>query len=409
MTQPAALNSASYAAETAYGETTTTASTLQLALAAPIDGSGLVHTKIDPAFQKSRLMDGVQWILGTQEGTFKTKLWLTGHGSTTASTVTVGLHEALIANYVLGSGSGVAAAMAAGTTATGGTASAWTTTASGTGVSGGLVRLGALNDGRGGGAFYPIGTHITTTLTPVAAPPLAPTTGDVIYSSVTGYTQSTTTTQKSARFLLQGKSIQYLCHGCVPTAVAYSGLNTGSAPSVEITWSVAWWEYSTATFPSAVTTEQFTAGPCAAGSFFVNTVGTATSALRTMRDFTLTHTLGTILMPGTGGVNAYQKYVGAIRGPDKITVSWVEDADDTTGTPVLPGYATGTNAKHVVYSLNTIDGKAMGFYFPNLCITKVPTQYTDGNVNRLKIEAEAYTGPTTTTELTSSAMRMGWA
>ena len=178
---------------------------------------------------------------------------------------------------------------------------------------------------------------------------------------------------------------------------------------LRITWSVAWWEYSTATFPSTVTTEQFTAAPCAAGSFFINTVGTATSALRNMRGFTIDHKLGTILIPGTGGVNAYQKYVGAIRGPDTVTVTWTEDADDSTTSPVLPGYATGTNAKHALYTLNNIDGKAMGFYFPNLCITKVPTQMNDGSVNRLKIEAMAYTGPTLTTELTSSAMRVGWA
>lgn len=409
MTTVSSLYTICYGAESVFGETTTTATTLQLQLAAPADTSGLTQDKIDPGTPKNRLMDGVLWINGVQGGTIKTKLWLTGHGSTTSGSTTVGLHETLIGKFVFGSAGTPVASASAGTTATGGTAAIWTTTASGTFAAGSMPRLGVLNDGKGGGQFYVVGTHTTTNLTPLNQPANAPANTDVIYSSVVSYLPSTTTAMSSVRLLCQGLGVQYLCHGCVPTAASLGGLNTGEVPFIEITWSVSWWEYSTATFPSAVSTEVFTPSANAAGSFWINAVGTATNATRTIRSLTIDWKIGTILLDGPGSPGQYGKHIGAVRGPDDVTVSWVEDADATTLTPVLPGYGTGTTAFHALYTLNPNAGKAVGFYWPNLVVNNVPTQMNDGGVNRFKITAKAYTGPTTTSELTSSAMRMAWA
>lgn len=406
MSNPSVLNACCYQAESTFGETTTIATTLRLNLAAPIDTSGLKQDLIDPGTQKQRLMDGTTWIRGSMGGTFKIKLWLAGHGSSTSGSTSIGLHEAFIANYILGSAGAAAVSAASGTTTTGGTAAAWTTTASGTFAAGSMCRLGALGDGRGNGQFYAVGTHTTTTLTPLTQPPSAPTT-DVLYSAVTGYLNSTTTAVTGLRFLLQNKNIQYLTHGCAVTGASWGGFGIGESPFVEATVECSWWEYSTATFPSAATTETFTPVACGGNSFFCNDVGTATSALRTIRSFTIDHKMNVYMLPGTGGVNAYQKYVGAVRGPDEVTVSWVEDADDTTLTPVMPG-KVGT-PQHALYTCSSVAGKAMGFYFPNLCFNSVPVQVSDSNINRFKITAMAYTGPTLTNELTSSAMRVGWA
>src|SRR6185437_3387009 len=68
--------------------------------------------------------------------------------------------------FVFGT-SGVSAAN--GTTATAGTATAITTAASGTFAAGSLCRVGALGDGRGGGQFAAILSHVTTTLTLLTA------------------------------------------------------------------------------------------------------------------------------------------------------------------------------------------------------------------------------------------------
>lgn len=405
---PAVLNSASYAAETTFAENLSTVSTLRLPLCAPVDTSGLKHSLIDPTPYKQNAMDGVAWIPGTMEGSFKTKLWLCGHGSDTSGATTIGLTETLICNYVLGSGAGAAVSAASGTAATGGTAAAWTTTASGTFTAGSLCALGILGDAHGNGQVYPVGTHVTTTLTPLCQPQGAPSGTDKLWSGVTGHTNSTTTTQASARFLLQSKGYQYLCHGCVPTACTWGGLNDGEVPYVEITWSVAWWEYSIATFPSSVTTETFTPSSNAAGSFWVNTVGTATNQYRnTIRSFTIEHTLGTIMLPGPGGVNQFQKFVGAIRGPDTVKVSFTDDSESTTTTPYWQGLQLAGTAQHMCRTLSTAAGKRMGLYFPNLNFCdEVSTQMNDGGINRVKVAMVANTGPVTTSELTKSAMRV---
>lgn len=407
----ALLNSCSYEAETSFGETTTTAATLRLPLCEPVDTSGLKHGLIDAALTKQNGMDGVAWIPGTMEGSFKTKMWLFGHGSATSGATSIGLIETLIANYVLGSGSGAAVSAASGTTATGGTAAAWTTTASGTIAQGAIIALGALNDGKGNGQCY-VGTHATTTFTPLNQPAGAPTNGNVIYSGVTGYTQSTTSTQKSARFLLQNKGYQYLCHGCVPTSYTLAGLNDGEVPSIEITWAVAWWEYSSATFPSTATTETFTPAVTAAGSFWMNNVGTATYQVRnTIRSFTIEHKLNTILLPGPGGVNQYQKYVGAFRGlgGETVKISFTDDSESTTTTPFWQGLQKAGTAQHLMRTLNAVNGKQMAFYFPNLNFADdISVQMNDGGVNRVKVSMIANTGPDTTSELTKSAMRVGW-
>ena len=409
-TNPAALNSASYAAETNFGEITTTASTLRLPLCAPVDTSGLKHGLINPTPNKQNMMDGVAWIPGTMEGSFKTKMWLFGHGSATSGATSIGLTEALIANYVLGSGSGAAVSAASGTTTTGGTAAAWTTTSSGTFAAGSICALGALNDGRGNGQAFAVSSHVATTLTPLNQPTLAPAAADVLYSGVTGYTQSTTTTQKSARFLLQNKGYQYLCHGCVPTAVTWAGLNDGETPSIEITWAVAWWEYSSATFPSTVTTESFTPAVTAAGSYWINNTGTATYQVRsTIRSLSITHTLGTILLPGSGGVNQYQKYVSAVRGPDSVKVSFTDDSESTTTTPFWQGLQKAGTAQQFMRTLCAVNGKQMAFYCPNLNFCDdVSVQVNDNNINRVKVTLDAYTGSDATNELTKSAFRVGW-
>jgi hypothetical protein len=110
-----------------------------------------------------------------------------------------------------------------------------------------------------------------------------------------------------------------------------------------------------------------------------------------------------------GGVNAYQKITGATRINDTIRLTWTEDADAATTTPVLPGYGTGILSKYIVYTLSITDGSSVIFKFPKVCITNVPVQRDDGGINRLTVEAMAYTSDTTTSALTLAAMVMGGA
>jgi hypothetical protein len=403
MSNPGVLGAVCYEAEGAFGEDTDTTATLRLPTIGPVDVSGLVHEKLDPDRTRQYRMDGTSWILGTMSGSFKTKMYLPGHGSVTTGAISITALETL-----LGIVFGNAATTATGTTLTGGTANIPTTTDSGTLDPGDLCFIGALGDGDGGGQCYAVAAHTTTNLTLLTDLLGAPVNGAPRYGGTTIYPSSspTATTVTSVRMLLQTANLQYLCHGCFPTAVALSGFNPGELPTIEITWATAWWEYSTATFPSAVSTDTSNPAACAAGSLFVNTVGTATSSIRTYRNFTIEYTLGMATLMGPGGLNAYQKIVGCRRTPDAIKVSWTEDADAATTSPVLAGYGTSTNKKHALLTCSTADGSRVAMYMPNICISNVAVQKMDQDLNRLTIEGMAYTGPTTTSALTLSPWRL---
>ncbi len=408
MANPSKLGAICYEAESTWAEDVTSFATLRLPITAPVDCTGLKHEKVSPDRTVQYRNDGTAWILGTMGGSFKTKLWLTGHGTTTSGATSITLVETLLGR-VFGN---AAVSAASGTTATGGTSTVPITTASGTFSAGSLLRIGALNDGRGGAQFYPIATHVTTNMTLLLGTPVAVNAADVLYSATTFYPSEnpTTTSVGSNRFLIQTANLMYECHGCVPIAVSFSSLAPKTVPWIEITWSVSWWRYSTATFPSTATTESFQPGPITAGSIRVQDFGTATTvATRVARDFKMDYKLGVELQPGPGGVSPYQDIVSARRTIDEIKISWSEDADAATTSPVLPGYATATTFKQVMATFSTAAGSAFGAYFPRVCVTEVPIQYTENNVNRLRFTGMAYSSTTTTTDLTLSAARFGFA
>lgn len=407
MSNPGALGAISYATESAFGEDVTTFATLRLAIVTQVDVSGLQHHKQDPKRTVQYRNDGSQWILMTQGGSFKTKLYLTGHGSTTAGATTAGLHETLL-GYVFGN---TTVSAANGTTCTGGTSTAPTTTASGTFTSGSLCRIGGISDGRGNGQFLAISTHAATTLNLLTGTDVAPNNADVLYSAVNIYPSEnpTAVSVQSLRFLLQTANLCYEAHGCYPTAVTFAGLNPGELPSIEVTWGVSWWRYSTATFPSTTTAEVFQPAANAAGSVAVQPFGTATRAKLTARNFTLTYKLGIAPLMGYGGINQYQSTVGVRRIPDVIDIKFLIDADAQTTTPALDALAVGTTGQQVLLTLNPTIGTAVGMYFPNMAVSERSLQKIDKNINRYEFGARALCSTTTTSDLTLSAFRMAFA
>lgn len=410
MSNPGVLGAIVWEAESAWGEDVTTFATDRVALTAPVDTSGLVQDKLAPERVVQYRNDGTAYITGTMGGTFKTKVWLTGHGSTMVGSPSIGTHETFLA---LAFGQAAALSATSSTTLTGGTAAVPTTTASGTFSAGGLCRVGALGDGDGDGQMYAITTHVTTSLTLRGALNGSPVNGAVLYPVVQLPVPEapTSTAITGTRFLLQTANLQYECHGCFPRSVAFSGMNPGELPSAEITWEVSWWRYSTATFPTttASVAGAFNPAPIAAGSWNVQTVGTTTRNARSFRNFTLTHTLGIQPLMGPGGTNQYQKIIGARRIPDTIEISWTEDADAATTTPVLPGLGTAANLLHGEYTGSTADGSVFGFACPRMCVTNIATQKIDENINRLTTTVRAHTSTVTTSALTLSSIVYGMA
>jgi hypothetical protein len=390
-----------------FGVDVTTFTTLRLPMTIPIDVSGLRHDKVAPEFTQQYRQGGSAFILAGIGGTFKTKTHWPGHGSTTSGSPTVTGLETFYGN-VFGNQT---VSLATSTTATGGTASVPTTAAASGTSAGGIVFLGALGDGRANGQAVAVATHSGSNLTLLTAAPAAMSGGDVVFPAWMIYPNETATTSTgvSYRFLAQGPNVQYEMHGVFPTAAVFSGLGPKETLSCEVTWEVAWWRYSTVTFPSTVATEATLPAVNAAGSLYVQDVGTVARATQDYRDFKIEYTLGTIGQEGPGGVNAFQSLVGYLRTTDSIKVSWTANADATTLTPAIPAMGTQTANKHILWTGSTTAGSRVAAYMPNVCATVVATQFNEDGISRFRYEGMAYTGTTTTSDLTLSAIRWGWA
>jgi hypothetical protein len=410
MSHSAKIGFISYEVESAWAENVSTFTTYRLPVLDEVDTSGLRWGKTEAERVSQYRSDGSPHILMTMGGSFRTKMYLTGHGTTAAGAVTIKGIETLLGDVL-----GVSAIGPAGTTATGGTATVVTTTSSGTFASGGLCRIGALGDGDGNGQMYPIATHSAQNLTLLVDLDGAPVNGAVIYSTCLMYpsvTGSNAITGK--RFLLGKANLSKECHGCWPMSITFSGLNAGEKPTVEIEWGVSWWDWSTSTPPSAVATDDFAPAANASGSFFIGTVGTSTrhptNNLRKVQDLSVTYTLGMSVDRTPGGVNAYQDVTAVFRIDDQVAVSWAEPADANTASPVLGGFYEGTDKKHIMITGNAIDSKAWGMYLRNCCSADpYPVQFTHNGRNFLRKTYVAYVGPTTTNALTLSPFLLGFS
>lgn len=411
MSNPSSVMEAYYEVESmpggVLGENVSTVATYKLGLREPVDCSGIEQKKIAMNQVSAYRGDPGDWILGTFEPTWKTKLAIPGHGSATTGAVTVTAFETL-----LGIVFGNVGMIATGSTLTGaGTANAPTTTDSGTLSPGQLVFIGSLGDGKGEGQCYPVVTHSATTLTLGVDLQSTPGAGNVRYAGAMIYPHSDATNSNitGIRMAIASANCQYLMHGAFPTAVSISGFNFGEPPMIEITWKAAWFEFKNSTFPTAVTGDSFNPATTAAGSFVVNTVGTSTNSSttrRAYRDMTVDIDLGTVECRGPGGFNAYQDIINAKRGQDSCKVTWSEYAEATTTTPALPGFGTATNRKHAALTLSTSDGSRVGFYWPSLRVMNVPRLVSINGINGYRIECMAGVGATTTSPLTLSKWRM---
>lgn len=404
---PGAEAAVEYEAETNFGEDVTTFATLRLPMRGPLDLSGMQQAKVDSERTEQYRNAGSQWMLAGFGGSFKTRMFLPGHGSPTSGATALTALETLYG--IIFGNADVSAAN--GTTFTGGTAAVPLTTASGTYGAGSMGFAGVLGDARGNGQPFAVGTHAGTSLNLLTALPAAPNAADVCFSGVNIYPSENPTSNavQSVRMRCMTPNQRYECHGVVPTDVVISGLNPGEYPEAEITWSPSWWRFSTATFPSSVATDTTNPGMVAAGSFFVQDVGTVTRAVRSYRNLQIAYKLGIELLRGPGGVNAYQTVIGARRARDTIKWTWTEDCDDNSANPAIPLLGTATTSKHALLGLSTAAGSRLAIYSPNMCIVNVPQQRVDQNLNRMTIEAMAYTGLTTTNDRTLSALRMCFA
>lgn len=411
MSNPSVLGAFCYEVESsaaAWGEDVTTFATRRISTIGPPQLS-LRHDSEAAGRLEQYRSAGSQHVKMTQGGEVTFTLDLHGHGSTMVGSPSVSAVETFLGAAI----GAVGLSASASTTFTGGTAASPTTTASGTFAAGGMCRAGALGDGDGDGQMYSILTHSTTTLNLRGAMNGAPVNGAVLYPVVQIYPYTSPTANvgiTGIRFLWQSANLHYELHGCWLKSYSFTQFNPGVRPQITLTFGISWWRHSTATFPSSVTADTFNPAPVAAGSFNVNTVGTTTRNNRSVRDFTVTVTRNVAELKGYAGVNAYQTTVGARHLGDDVQISWTEEADANTSSPVLPGYWDSTSSYHVEATLSSVDGQSVGFSFPKVCFSDAkPTQTSGDGVNRISITGTAYTSDTTTSALTLAPYVLGLA
>ncbi len=406
MSKASALGAALYSIESTFGEDVA-APAIRMPILDAVDLSGLSHAKLAPGRTVQYLNDDTAHISGVQGGSFRTRFYLTGHGGVTSGATPL-TSLATLLQYVLGA----AVAGASGSTFTGGTATVPTTTSSGTFSAGSLCRAGVFGDTRGGGQFHAIATHVTTTMTLLTGTAVAVNAADVLHSAELVHSlelPSSLAAVTGISWRLHTANLQVDCHGCYATGLTINLPVDGTLPTVDITWAASWWEYGTATFPSATSMEEFVPAPAGpSGSVFLNAKGTATRALRTVTGLTVT--IATNIQPviAPGGVGQYQACVGARRTPMDIMVEWEEEAPAASATPQSD--TDWDEQKHMLYTLNSVAGRAVGVYFPRLTPAgERPSQNANNGMNRQMRRFKATTGDTKTTDLTASAIRLGLA
>lgn len=400
--------------ESSWGETATTfTSPIRVPIIQRIDPSALVQQKIEPGRVTQYRGEGTEYIPGTMGGEFTLRGHLHGHGSSTSGSTSLTDLGNILA-WFLGGG---AASASAGTTATGGTATAVTTTASATFAAGSLCRIGTLGDGRGNGQFQAISTHVTTTLNLKTGTDVAPSNADVIYSAETIYNDpSSSLGPTSKRFFLPTSDQRYIAHGCFPLGLTIGQTNPGEVPFWEGRVGVSWWEpEASLTWPVTDTFDSgngpFTPVPVAAGSCFFNSYGTATRATLDVRAWAINIQLGISPIQGPGGSNAYQTITGVRRTPDNITVDLTVDAQSATASPTHAGSWLTGGPYHMLYTLSSIAGSAVGIYLPRIrYIGNKPTQTDMSGRNSTKLQFCAHANEAVTTSaLTLSSIRLGLA
>ena len=406
MGRSSALGAFNFEVESAWGETNTTF-TSRVAVLDSVDPSGLTHDKMPAARTVQYLQDYTHPVRGVMGGSFRTRLWLPGHGSTTAGAITVEELETLL-GYVFGN----VTSTGSGTTATAGATTTTIPTAAASGLTaGGIVFVGSLGDSGGAGQAAVVSSHAGSSLSLLTALPAAPANGAVVASSYCIYPNETASsaTVPTIRALLLTANQQYACHGCYPQSVTIEGLSPGEVPSIVVEWGVSWWEPMAATFPTSNTVDTHNPAPSAAGSFFIQNRGTTTRQTYDVRELRVSIDLNTIVKRGPGGLNQYQAVTGAVRGGMSVEVSFVVDAESATTSPTWPGrWDSDSQDYHV---LATWSGAATGrrgaLYIPNACIVGAkPVQFSNNGINAERVTLRAKTGPTTTSELTLSAFRL---
>lgn len=400
---PDHLGACLYADEATFGEVSTTFDERLPVLNSIAEMvAGLEQTSQDLTRTVQYQNDGEHHVRMVQGGQFPIELLLTGHGSTCATTITASVLGTFLGRII-----GNLKVDNEGGTVDSGATDADTFAMTGhTIATGSLVRIGTLNDGRGNGQLYRCG-DTASPADPIVLNALSgtPNENDVVYVPELIYPSEAPDggAITSLRFLLQTANQRYRCYGCYPTSIEFVDLSDGSIPRVRVMMAVSAWEAESAsTWPTVTATDAFVAAPVAAGSVFINDVGTPTNQLIVPHEKTITIDFQTVPLRGPGAPRAYQDVIGVRRVKCQASISFVRDAQ-AAGTDAWGDWwnTHSPTPQHCMVTLSPGDGTSVGFYFPKLVrAMERPTQHGRDGLNAQRINYKAVTGPLLTNEIT---------
>lgn len=293
----------------------------------------------------------------------------------------------------------------------GGTVSAGATTtsipfAAATLVRGGIIRLGAKGDAGGDGQAVAVGSTFTTPATLLTAAPAAPANGAVLYAAQMAYhSEGATLTTKRFGMLHATTGAQFILFGAQLAAVKFA-FPVGGKPTIEFTYEGAYWERQAITFPNTTALQSHDCAPTAGGSFFLQDFGTTTRATKNVAELEVEMDLGLDPIAAIGGSGTYQYIVGWQRTAAKTVIRarmpW-ETSFETWWDTENPSLVY----KHLLATLNTVNGRSVGFYAPRIQpMGSRPSYPVEVNgQNYVDVAFLCNESTDTTNELTRSAIR----
>lgn len=393
-----------YDVEAAFCENATFVADWRLPVLDAVDVSGLVQTKVDSMRVTQRRNECVRYIAMQRTGSFKTRMYLTGRGSTGDNTVSP---LGVLLGYAIGTAAmSRAADMTAGNDwdTDDGTVSASNGTALGS-----IFWFGAKRDGGGDGQPAVVSVHTGTQVDVLTALPAAPANASAIYASEMIYPPEAHDAAAGSitglRFQLFTANQQFICRGCFARNITIT-CAPNELPTIEIEWGVSWWDEISTTFPDVTATSEFQPAPCAAGSLFFAARGTATRTTINYRALTISIGLGLVEEIGPNATFEEQSIVGVKRIPDVVTMEVTEDSQAASASPTRAGQWEADASYHLLLNLNAVADKRFAMYMPSCeFIADRCKQIRGGGINRMIWTVKAGTSTVTTTELTLSAYR----
>lgn len=361
-----------------------------------------MHQREPDEAHRARLANAALTHKGARRGKLRIRSYWMGHISDPTGALTETWQQDLIGDGLGGNA----------TSQVGGVLSGTPTTISlpftgATLLRGGIVRVGAKADGRADGQAAVVGSAITTPASLLTALPAAPAAADVLRAAMLAYhSEGATLGTKRFAVLHATTGAQYFLFGCQLSGVKVV-MPVGGKPTMELEYEVAYYERSALSYPNSLALQSHDCAPITGGSFFLQDVGTTTRALKNVAELELDIALGLDPIKAIGGAAAYQDTVGWARtGCDvhvRARMPW-ESSFETLFDTENPSYTK----KHMLVTLNTGNGRSVGFYAPSCFLEGQRPDYPVqvGNQNYVETYWRCSEGPDETNELTRSAIRL---